>query len=382
MPGTLLAVAGIATVGALAVLVAAGHRWRRDGVVRAVLLAAPAAVLSGEVAARWLRLPSAQVVAAEVVLVVVAAAVSRLARHWNPPGVWFLSSLVVTGVAYLACAAQATVADGLSPVGIGLSATLWLLEAAALGLAVSFAFEACDVVCRTRWTREVMRPAPTHLPFVSLHVAAYNEPPEMLIETIRSLEALDYPWFEVVVVDNNTEDEEVWRPVSDYCAGRPGVRFVHVAPWPGYKAGALNLALDELTDPRAEVVGIVDADYLVDPGWLRELVGWFANPTVAFVQCPQDYDEWQGDAYLTACRDSYAYFFTRRCSRATTATRPSSAGRWACSAARPSTRSAAGTSGASPRTPRPRSASTRRATRASTSIGRTGGGSCRSRSTR
>ncbi len=175
---------------------------------------------------------------------------------------------------------------------------------------MSFAFEACDVVCRTRWTREVMRPAPTHLPFVSLHVAAYNEPPEMLIETIRSLEALDYPWFEVVVVDNNTEDEEVWRPVSDYCAGRPGVRFVHVAPWPGYKAGALNLALDELTDPRAEVVGIVDADYLVDPGWLRELVGWFANPTVAFVQCPQDYDEWQGDAYLTACRDSYAYFFS------------------------------------------------------------------------
>lgn len=309
MAGTLLVVAGIATAGGLALLLACGHRWRRDGVGRALLLAVPAALVSGEVAARWLRLPSGRVVVAEVVLVATAALVGRAARRWNPPGVWFLASLVVTALAYLACAAEATVADGLGPVQAGLSAALWLLEASALGLAVSFAFETCDVVCRTRWTREVMRPAPTHPPFVSLHVAAYNEPPEMLIETIRSLEALDYPWFEIVVVDNNTEDEEVWRPVEEYCHGRPGVRFVHVAPWPGYKAGALNLALDRLTDPRAEVVGIVDADYLVDPGWLRDLVGWFANPTVAFVQCPQDYDEWQGDAYLTACRDSYAYFF-------------------------------------------------------------------------
>jgi len=165
------------------------------------------------------------------------------------------------------------------------------------------------VLCRTRWERQIGPPDAAYRPFVSLHVAAYNEPPDMLIETIQSLEAIDYPDFEIVVIDNNTTDPEVWKPVEAYCATADRVRFVHVEQWPGFKSGALNLALGSHTDPRAEVVGIVDADYLVKPNWLGDLVGWFADPAVAFVQTPQDYREWQGDGYLTACHDAYAYFF-------------------------------------------------------------------------
>jgi cellulose synthase/poly-beta-1,6-N-acetylglucosamine synthase-like glycosyltransferase len=44
------------------------------------------------------------------------------------------------------------------------------------------------------------------LPKVSIHVAAYNEPPEMVIETLNALAALDYPRFEVIVIDNNSKD--------------------------------------------------------------------------------------------------------------------------------------------------------------------------------
>ncbi|HLM65835.1 MAG TPA: glycosyltransferase [Acidimicrobiales bacterium] len=306
---TLLVVAGLATAAALVVLLPLGRRWPQDGVLRALVLATPATVVTGELAARGLGLPSDQVVAAEAVLVAAAAAVAGARRRWNPPGVWFLACLLVAEGAYLAYAAQVTVAGGLEPGAVVVSAALWLLEAAGLVLAASFAFETCDVVCRTGWDRPTEPPATGYLPFVSIHVAAYNEPPDMLIETIRSLEALDYPDLEIVVVDNNTDDAEVWKPVEEYCGDRPWIRFVHVAPWPGYKAGALNLALDEHTDHRAEVVAIVDADYLVDREWLRDLVGWFANPRVGFVQGPQDYDEWAGDAYLTACHDAYAYFF-------------------------------------------------------------------------
>ena len=46
--------------------------------------------------------------------------------------------------------------------------------------------------------------------------------------------------------------------MEQYCRGRRRVRFVHVAPWPGYKAGACNLALRRYTDPRAEVIGLVE----------------------------------------------------------------------------------------------------------------------------
>ena len=88
---------------------------------------------------------------------------------------------------------------------------------------------------------------------VSIHLAAYNEPPDMLIQTIQSLEAIHYPRFEVVIIDNNTKDPEVWQPVEEYCRDRPGVTFVHVDPWPGFKSGALNLVLREHTHPDAEI---------------------------------------------------------------------------------------------------------------------------------
>ncbi|HEY0767771.1 MAG TPA: glycosyltransferase, partial [Steroidobacteraceae bacterium] len=61
-------------------------------------------------------------------------------------------------------------------------------------------------------------------PKVSIHVPAYNEPPAMLIETLDALARLDYPDFEVLVIDNNTRDEAVWRPVQAHCASL-GARF-------------------------------------------------------------------------------------------------------------------------------------------------------------
>ena len=57
---------------------------------------------------------------------------------------------------------------------------------------------------------------------------------------------LDYPDFEVIVIDNNTTDPALWRPVAEHCA-RLGARFrfFHLGIWPGFKAGALNFALRE-----------------------------------------------------------------------------------------------------------------------------------------
>src|SRR5690606_2563711 len=84
--------------------------------------------------------------------------------------------------------------------------------------------------------REIM-PVPLAVdkaPKVSIHVPAYNEPAEMLIETLNALSRLDYPDFEVLVIDNNTRDEAVWQPVAEHCA-RLGerFRFFHVSPLAG-----------------------------------------------------------------------------------------------------------------------------------------------------
>jgi cellulose synthase/poly-beta-1,6-N-acetylglucosamine synthase-like glycosyltransferase len=124
---------------------------------------------------------------------------------------------------------------------------------------------------------------------VSIHVPACNEPPELLCETLDALAALDYPDFEVVVVDNNTVDDSVWRPVEAHCARLgPRFRFFHVASLAGFKAGALNFALAR-TAADAEIVAVIDADYVVRPEWLRDLVPAFGNARTGVVQAPQDY---------------------------------------------------------------------------------------------
>jgi exo-beta-1,3-glucanase (GH17 family) len=68
------------------------------------------------------------------------------------------------------------------------------------------------------------RPLPTVPPKVSIHVPAYREPAEMVLKTIDSLAALDYPNFEAIIIVNNTPEAEYSAPVATRCA-ELGPRF-------------------------------------------------------------------------------------------------------------------------------------------------------------
>lgn len=158
--------------------------------------------------------------------------------------------------------------------------------------------------------RRLLKPSTsTAMPKVSIHVPAYNEPSAMLIETLDALARLDYPDFEVIVMDNNTRDEAVWRPVQRHCELLgTRFRFFHVDELAGFKAGALNFALRQ-THPEAAIVAVIDSDYKVETGWLRDLVPAFANPVMAIVQAPQDYRDGQDSAFKSMCHAEYRGFF-------------------------------------------------------------------------
>jgi len=167
----------------------------------------------------------------------------------------------------------------------------------------------------TLWFKERRRgfvPLPVsdaELPMVSIHVPAHNEPPEMLIETLDALARLDYPSFEVLVIDNNTKDPNVWQPVEAHCRKLGSrFRFFHVDPLSGYKSGALNYALRH-TDPEAQVIGVIDSDYIVEPDWLRDLAPQFTRPGIAIVQAPQDYRDGVSNAFKAMCYAEYRGFF-------------------------------------------------------------------------
>src|ERR1700733_11921721 len=146
-------------------------------------------------------------------------------------------------------------------------------------------------------------------PKVSIHIPAYREPPEMLLRTIDSVARLDYPNFECVVVINNTPDPSFWEPIEIRCRELgPRFKFLRVENLQGFKAAALRLAMAK-TAADAEIIGVIDADYVVDPQWLRDLVPGFADPDVGLIQAPQDHRDADRSLIHAAMNAEYAGFF-------------------------------------------------------------------------
>jgi cellulose synthase/poly-beta-1,6-N-acetylglucosamine synthase-like glycosyltransferase len=287
--------------------VAATRRLVLSLVATAILAVIAGAVLWAIGATR------ANVVAGAVGLVVVSVLWLPVTRHWSARAHVAWAATFFLFVAYLVYMLWWTFVSHLGVAGTVGALILWAMEAFAAFLAVAYLWELCDALGREDWRRRVRAGAAgtvaeADLPFVSLHVPAHNEPPEMVIETLQSLLHLDYPAYEVVAIDDNTEDEALWRPVEAWCRGH-GMTFAHLSDWPGYKSGALNYALRELIDPRAELIGVIDADYQLDPGFLRACAPLFADPQVGFIQAPQDYRDWEQAPFYRRLYYSYQYFF-------------------------------------------------------------------------
>jgi len=148
-----------------------------------------------------------------------------------------------------------------------------------------------------------------YAPKVSIHIPACCEPPDMLKATLDAVARLAYPNFECVLVINNTPDPALWRPIEDHCrALGERFKFVRIENLAGYKAGALRLALAH-TAPDAEIIGAIDADYVLEPDWLKDLVPLFADPRVGFIQSPQDHRDGHRSPMHYAMNAEYAGFF-------------------------------------------------------------------------
>jgi exo-beta-1,3-glucanase (GH17 family)/cellulose synthase/poly-beta-1,6-N-acetylglucosamine synthase-like glycosyltransferase len=221
--------------------------------------------------------------------ILLQACITTLVVAWNLPGDYYytLRDIIVL-IALI--------------IGMGLTSAVLMI----------YGVEFSEVMFKKRWTRTFKRADP--LPhdqeiFVSVHLACYNEPPEMVIATIESLSRLDYQQFEVLVIDNNTKDEALWKPIEAYMAKLPeNFRFFHLPKWPGFKAGALNFALEQ-TDPRAQVIGVVDADYVVTRDWLGALAPHFLHKKVAVVQAPQAHREWEHNFFRRMGNWEFEGFF-------------------------------------------------------------------------
>lgn len=167
-------------------------------------------------------------------------------------------------------------------IGIFICATILVIQIALIGIRPLIA------CLPTRLTEDEPNDA---TPQFSIHVATHSEPPHLVIRTLEAL--LDQDWtssgYEIIVMDNNTTDPDLWRPVERFCAVHPcHITFLHRTGVKGAKAGALNIALVH-TDLKTTHVITVDADYVVHRDFLSRAAEALRRTGADFVQFPQSY---------------------------------------------------------------------------------------------
>lgn len=116
------------------------------------------------------------------------------------------------------------------------------------------------------------------LPPVSIIVPAYNEGP-VIERALTSLMKLDYPEYEVLVVDDGSTDETL-RIASEWEGQRGPGEFRVVTKPNGGKASALNAGIAISKHP---LVFCMDADSYVEPRTLLEAARHFVDPAVGAV---------------------------------------------------------------------------------------------------
>jgi len=107
-------------------------------------------------------------------------------------------------------------------------------------------------------------------PLVSVVIATHNRTASLAL-TLDSLLALDYPAYEIILVDNAPSNTTTADLIQQRYGHLPQVRYVREER-PGL-AIAHNRGLQEVT---GQIVAFTDDDVIVDRHWLTALVGGFA----------------------------------------------------------------------------------------------------------
>lgn len=142
------------------------------------------------------------------------------------------------------------------------------------------------------------------LPSVDVYIATYNEPIDIVEKTIIGALSLDYPNFQVWVLDDGRR-----RWLRDLCA-RKGAGYITRPDNTGAKAGNINHAL---TQTSADFLAVFDADFIPQRDFLMRTMGFFADPKVGIVQVPHafyNFDPMQANLALRkTLPDDQRFFF-------------------------------------------------------------------------
>jgi cellulose synthase/poly-beta-1,6-N-acetylglucosamine synthase-like glycosyltransferase len=125
---------------------------------------------------------------------------------------------------------------------------------------------------------------PTTAPMVTVQLPMFNElyVADRIIEKIA---ALEYPVdkLQIQVLDDSTDETKdlIAAKVKEIAATGINIVHIHRVDRTGYKAGALDAAMDQV---EGDFIAIFDADFVPDSDWLIRTVPYFQDENVGVVQ--------------------------------------------------------------------------------------------------
>jgi len=153
----------------------------------------------------------------------------------------------------------------------------------------------------------------TYKPFVTVMIPAHNEE-SVISHTVANIEKMDYPNFEVIVIDDRSDDDTalvIQKLEKEYNNLKAFIRPKEAFPG---KSAVLN---DAMQFAKGEAILVFDADATVEPDFLKKLVSLLEPEDVGAVQARKiirnkDYNlltrcqnnEYTLDAQLQISRDS------------------------------------------------------------------------------
>lgn len=134
--------------------------------------------------------------------------------------------------------------------------------------------------------KDLVRPTfdPNNTPKVTVQLPMYNElyVADRIIETCA---AFDYPAdkLQIQVLDDSTDETKdlIAKKVAEVAARGINIQHIHRTDRTGYKAGALDDAMDQV---EGEFIAIFDADFIPEKDWLQKTMPNFDSDEVGVVQ--------------------------------------------------------------------------------------------------
>jgi cellulose synthase (UDP-forming) len=133
-------------------------------------------------------------------------------------------------------------------------------------------------------------------PEVDVFITVAGEPVDVVEQTARAAKAMDYPSFNIYILnDGLVAKKDNWQEI-EALARRLRIKCITRSIPGGAKSGNVNNGLRETNAP---LVVLFDADHVPNKNFLKRTVGYFTDPTVGFVQVPQYYGN-RDENYITA----------------------------------------------------------------------------------